>query len=64
MSLDATSGTLIGLNYTLALSTPSSVGTGSQQTHSITGNMAAGQAGNCATGTCSASQARTLTIPY
>lgn len=64
MALDATSGTLLGLNYTLALGAASSVGTGVAQTHTITGSMAGGQSGTCAAGTCTASQPRTLTITY
>jgi len=64
MALDATSGTLLGLNYSLALSASSSTGTGSPQLHTITGTMAAGQSGTCAAGTCSASQPHTLTITY
>lgn len=64
MALDATSGTVLGLNYTLALGTPSSTGTGSVQTFSISGSMAAGQSGNCASATCTASQGRTLTVTY
>lgn len=64
MALDAVSGTLLGLNYTLALSAPSSTGTGAQQTFSITGTMAAGQSGTCTLGSCTATQARTLTITY
>ncbi len=64
MALDATSGTALGLNYTLALSAGSSVGTGAAQTHSINGAMAGGQAGTCATGTCNATQVRSLTITY
>lgn len=64
MALDATSGTIVGLNYTLALSAPGSTGIGAQQTHSINGNMVAGQSGICALGTCSGSQARSITISY
>ena len=64
MALDATSGTLVGLNYTLALSQTSSNGTGVAQTFSISGNIAGGQAGTCATGSCSGSATRTLTITY
>jgi spore coat protein U-like protein len=64
MALDATSGTLVGLNYTLALSQSSSNGTGVAQTFSINGSIAAGQAGTCATGSCSGSDTRTLTITY
>jgi spore coat protein U-like protein len=64
MALDATTGTIVGLDYSLALSTASSTGTGAAQTHTITGNMAAGQAGTCGTGTCTGTQARAITITY
>lgn len=64
MALDATSGTLIGLNYTLSLSASSATGTGAVQTFSINGAMASGQAGTCSTGTCPASVGRILTITY
>lgn len=64
MALDATSGTILGLNYTLALSATSATGNGAEQTFSISGNIAAGQSGTCATGTCTASQGRTLTLTY
>lgn len=64
MALDAVAGTAVGLNYTLSLSTPSSVGTGALQTHSVNGSMAGGQAGTCGAPTCSASATRTLTLTY
>jgi spore coat protein U-like protein len=64
MALDATSGTLVGLNYTLALSQTASNGTGVAQTFSINGSIAAGQSGTCGTAACSASATRTLTITY
>lgn len=64
MALDATSGTLVGVTYTLALSASSATGSGSQQTFAINGAIAAAQAGTCSGGTCTASQARTLTISY
>lgn len=64
MALDATSGSLLGLTYTLALSSASSSGTGANQTHTITGSIAAGQAGTCASGTCTATAVRTLTVTY
>ena len=65
MALDATAGTSVGLAYTLALSSANSVGTGAQQTHSVNGSMAAGQAGTCAgPGTCSATATRVITITY
>ncbi len=68
MTLDATSGVIAGLNYTLtinALTPPVSVtGAGAGQTHTLTGTMPANQAGDCAIGTCANSQTRTLTITY
>lgn len=64
MALDATSGTLVGVNYTLALSAPGATGNGAEQSYTISGNIAAGQSGTCATATCTASQARTLTVGY
>lgn len=64
MALDVTTGTLVGLNYSIALSAPSSTGIGAQQTHSINGTMAAGQAGTCAAGTCTGSRVHALTITY
>jgi spore coat protein U-like protein len=64
MALDATSGTLLGLNYSLALSATSSTGTGVPQTHTITGTMVSGQAGTCAGSLCSATQGHTLILSY
>lgn len=64
MALDATSGTVIGLNYTIALSAAGGTGNGADQTYSITGNMAAGQSGNCAAASCNGTDVRTLTITY
>lgn len=64
MSLDAVSGTLLGLSYTLALSAASATGTGVTQTYTITGSIAAGQGGTCATAICTGSQQRTLYVTY
>jgi spore coat protein U-like protein len=64
MALDATAGTVLGLNYTIGLSTGASVGTGAQQTHSINGSIAAGQSGTCATANCTSSQVRSVTVTY
>lgn len=64
MALDATSGTLLGLNYTLSLSASSATGTGLAQSYTINGSIAAGQAGTCATASCTATAPRTLTISY
>jgi spore coat protein U-like protein len=65
MALDATSGTLVGLTYNLSLAPASSgTGTGATQTYNINGSIAGGQAGTCATGSCSGSQTRTLTLSW
>ena len=63
MALDATSGTLLGLSYSLALSASGS-GTGATQSYNINGSMAANQAGTCGTGVCTGSQTRTLTLTW
>jgi spore coat protein U-like protein len=70
VALDSpTTGTLIGLDYTLALSPAGGTGGGTgggspESIHTITGTMAAGQAGTCAVGACTATQSHTLTITY
>lgn len=64
MSLDAASGTVTGLNYTLSLSAASGTGTGAAQAFSVNGSMVSGQAGTCALGSCSGTDARVLTITY
>jgi len=64
LALDATSGTVIGLNYTIALSSAAATGTGVDQAFQITGNMVAGQSGNCAGASCTGTDVRTLTITY
>ena len=64
MALDATSGTLLSLPYTLSLSQSASTGTGAAQTFSINGSIVGGLSGTCATGSCTASDIRTLTISY
>jgi len=64
LSLDATSGTLAGLTYTLVLSTPGQVGTGLPQPATISGTIAAGQSGLCSGASCTASEVRTLTVTY
>lgn len=63
MAVNPASGTLVGISYSLSVPA-SSTGTGVQQTQTISGTAAAGQAGTCATGTCSGTQATTLTITY
>ncbi|HEY6093878.1 MAG TPA: spore coat protein U domain-containing protein [Gallionellaceae bacterium] len=64
MSLDTTSATLLGLTYTLSAPTGTYIGTGIAQTYSISGTIAAGQSGTCATATCSGTAVHTLIINY
>ncbi|HEY2627814.1 MAG TPA: spore coat protein U domain-containing protein, partial [Usitatibacter sp.] len=64
MALDATTAVISGLQYSLALSSSGGTGTGAAQLYTITGTMPANQAGTCATASCAATQARTLTITY
>ena len=59
--------TVLGLAYTLALSGAGSTGngTGADRPVVVTGNMAAGQSGICATtATCTATELHTLTVTY
>ena len=65
MALDATSGTVIGLNYALALSAAGGTGTGlTAISHTVNGTMAASQSGDCTVGSCSGTSVRTLTVSY
>jgi spore coat protein U-like protein len=73
VALDTASGTIVGLNFTLALNTTAnsgganplaSRGTGAAQTFFINADIAAGQSGNCAAGSCSGFQTHFLTITY
>lgn len=72
MSLSANVAVAAGLNYTLALNTSNSggtaalasTGTGAAQTSYVNGDIAAGQAGTCVGGSCTADNTHTLTITY
>jgi hypothetical protein len=70
VTLDSpTTGNLLGLDYSLALLPASGVGGGigggsPERIHTITGTMAAGQAGTCTGASCSATQLHTLTLTY
>ncbi|HEY1230416.1 MAG TPA: spore coat protein U domain-containing protein [Ramlibacter sp.] len=64
MAISPGTGTLVGLNYTLSLATPSSTGTGALQNFTVDGTIAAGQAGVCGTATCTGQNTHTLTITY
>ncbi len=57
-------GTASGLNYSIVLSAGSGTGTSAPQTYGVTGTIAAGQSGTCATGVCNTSQAQTVYIGF
>ncbi len=64
LSLDASSGTINGLPYSLVLSrTGTIMGTGSPQSTTITGTIAANLSGTCVGG-CASTATRTLTVTY
>jgi spore coat protein U-like protein len=64
LSLDATSGTINGLPYSLVLSRTGTItGTGSPQSTTITGTIAANLSGTCVGG-CASTATRTLTVTY
>jgi len=64
-SVSPAAATVLGLNYTIAVSPAGTTsGTGVNQAVTLTGTMPAGQAGTCNTGTCTGTQAHTVTITY
>lgn len=64
VALDATTGTIVGVTYTLSLPVTGTTGTGSEQTLSINGTTAAGQSGTCAGQGCAGTQSRSVTVTY
>ncbi len=64
LSLDATTGTLLGLTYTLVVPAGTFTGTGVAQSYTINSAIAPGQAGTCATATCTGSVTHSVTITY
>jgi spore coat protein U-like protein len=64
LALDVTSASLLGLNYTLALSASSGTGSGVAQSYSTTVNVPANQSGTCNAATCTATRTHTLTLTY
>jgi len=64
LSVTPAGGTIAGVNYTLQLSTSGKNGEGMEEFHQINGTMPAGQAGTCATGSCSGTNVHTLTLTY
>jgi spore coat protein U-like protein len=64
LATDVSEGVLTGVRYLLSLSATSANGTGAPQSFSITATVPGGQAGSCASGSCSATRTHTLTITY
>lgn len=57
-------GTALNVAYSLALSATSGTGNAADQNFTVTGTAAAGQAGTCATSTCSANNPHTITVTF
>jgi hypothetical protein len=57
-------GALLGLNYSLALSAASGTGSAAPQSFNVNGTVAANQAGTCATSNCTASRSHTITVGF
>lgn len=60
----STPGTLVGLNYTLSVPVGAQAGSSVGNTHTISGSMAAGQAGTCGLATCTGNATHTLYVIY
>lgn len=66
LSVSAAGGTVVGLAYTLSVPSTTFTGTGLVVNHTISGTMAAGQAGTCASSAapCTGSNSHTVTVTY
>ena len=64
LALNTTSGTVLGLSYSVGLNASNAIGNGSAQSYTVTGSIAANQSGNCSTASCSATRAHTITLTY
>lgn len=64
LAIAPTTGTALGVNYSLALSAASGTGTAAPQIFTVMGTAAAGQAGTCAIGVCSATNLHTVTVTF
>jgi len=62
--LDPLGDVLNGVRYTAAMSGANGTGNGNPQNYTITVTAPAGQAGQCVTGTCTATRLHTVTITY
>jgi len=64
LSLDATSGTILGLGYTLSLSGSAGTGTGALQKFTVKGTMPGKLGSAIAAGICPVTNVHTLTVSY
>jgi hypothetical protein len=65
VAITGASTSVQGLTYGLSLSAASATGNGAAQPFTINGTMVSGQAGTCATATCSGTDAtHTATVTY
>ena len=64
LTLPASTGTLLGVNYSLALSAASGTGTAGPQNYTVNGTAAANQPGTCTSGSCTASQGHVITVTF
>lgn len=64
LTTDVPESVITGLRYTLGVSASTATGTGAPQSYAITATIPGGQAGDCPTGSCTATQTHTLTITY
>ncbi len=64
LTMPASTGTLLGVGYSLALSAASGTGTAGPQNFTVNGTAAANQPGTCTSGSCTASQGHTITVTF
>jgi spore coat protein U-like protein len=64
VATDVQEAVLAGVRYQLSITDPSSTGTGSNFTHTITATVPGGQAGACGTGSCTGTRVHTVTVTY
>lgn len=64
LAVAPTTGTALGVSYSLALSAASGTGSAAQQNFTVTGTAAAGQSGTCASSTCAANNPHAVTVTF
>ena len=64
LAVAPTTGTALGVSYSLALSAASGTGSAAAQNFTVTGTAAADQSGTCANSTCAASNPHAVTVTF